>query len=383
MIAAWVFWTAMSLVLYTYLLYPLLVFLIAGIRRRGKEPAPAATEPSVSVVIALHNEAEVLPGKLENLRSLRYPETKIEFILGSDGSSDGSEEILRGVEGGTLTVRSFNERRGKVPVINDLVRTATGDIIVFSDANTMYEPDAVTHLIRPFADPSVGAVCGELRLTSDGTTSGGAGEDSYWRYECRLKEGESSLRSLLGATGGIYAVRRSLWDPLPEGRVVTDDLLTPLRIVRKGYRVVYEPGARAVENASNSVAGEFRRKLRIAASNFHTIADFRDLLSPRWGWIAFGLWSHKIVRWFVPFLLLAILASLPVLAGDSLGYDLLFDGAVVFLLLAAAGFVAERLDLRIGKAGLPYYFTAMNAALLMGFIKFLRRSQRPVWEIVR
>ena len=377
------FWGCLGAVLYSYLAYPLIVALMVRLRGAAQLHADDTKRPTVSMVIALYNEEAILPEKLSNLAATEYPQGSIEFVLGSDGSTDRTAEILSGWDQPNRRVLSFVDRRGKTHVLNELVPASKGDIIVFSDGNTMFEPSTVAKLVRWFADPRVGAVCGELKLLPDNREPGGTGEVAYWMFENWLKKQESDFQTLLGATGGVYAIRRSLFAELPTGRSIADDFLVPLRIVKQGFRVVYARDALAYEKTSGSMKGELDRKARIGAQNFAGIADFTSLLGPGAGFVAFALWSHKIIRWCVPLLALIFLASSVVLANDSSFYHGVLLLEIGFLIIAAAGFIADRRNISLAYAGLPYYITAMNAALLVGFYRFLTGQQKNTWEILR
>jgi biofilm PGA synthesis N-glycosyltransferase PgaC len=375
-------WSMLAVVAYTYCVYPMIMFVLGTRRRVGpvqdKEPLPA-----VSLVISLYNEERILGAKLANLKYIEYPPDKLEILIGSDGSDDASNEILRRSDVPNLAVHIFSARRGKAAVLNDLVKAARGNIVVFSDANTMYERETVRKLVRHFADPRVGAVCGELVLLAGNASRSGIWEKSYWAYETSLKKCESNFRTLIGATGAVYAIRSALYEPLPTTKAVTDDFLIPLRIVKKGYVVTYDPSALAHEEASHTVLQEFTRRVRIGASNFNTIPEITDLLNPRSGFVSFGLWSHKILRWCVPFFLLGIFAASTVLAGTSSFYFWFFLLQLGFLVVGFLGFLAERLNLKIRTLGYPYYFIVMNTALFVGFLKFLFRRPMPMWKVMR
>jgi cellulose synthase/poly-beta-1,6-N-acetylglucosamine synthase-like glycosyltransferase len=206
---------------------------------------------------------------------------------------------------------------------------------------------------------------------------------SYWSYETALKRWESECGTILGATGGVYAIRRDLFAPLPVDRPVVDDFLTPLQVVRRGYRMVYEPAAIAYEDASDSIDREFRRRVRIGAQDFSSIRYFADLLNPLRGFVAFALWSHKILRWCVPFFALGVLATTVILAGDSSFYAWVLAIELAILAAALLGWITERLRLRVGLLGVPYYFVAMNLALFVGFLTFVSGRQKGTWEVLR
>jgi len=377
------FWGSIGIVVYSYFIYPLIVALV--VRTFGARPVAARDgyTPTVSVVISVYNEEAVLPEKLRNLEATAYPREKLRILFGSDCSTDGTNRLLAAWDHPGKTVVEFSARRGKGPVLNDLVRAAASDVVVFSDANTMYEPVTIARLVRSLADPGVGAVCGELRLVPEGSDAGGSGEVSYWSYENWLKRNESDLFTLLGATGGVYAIRRELFVPLPDHKSVTDDFLIPLKIVMKGYRVIFSRDALAYEKTSGSMKGEFRRKARIGAQNFAGIAEFAPLLLPWTGFTSFALWSHKLIRWFVPFFAIIAFAATAVLASASTFFTVVFAMEIAFVAIAAAGFIADSSHVRLGAAGLPYYFMAMNAALLIGFFRYLFGRQRTTWEVLR
>ncbi len=339
--------------------------------------------PTVTLVTAVYNEGEVLSKKLHNLEQLDYPPSKLFFLFGSDGSTDCTNELLNGVTHPNFAVKIYAQRRGKAAVLNDLLSEVETDLVMLSDGNTMHSPDSVKSLVRHFSDRRVGAVCGELVLQADNTTTGGLGEGWYWAFENAMKRMESEISTTIGATGAIYAVRRSLVKPLPVNRPVMDDFLISLDVVRQGYMVKYDPHAVAYEIPANSIEGEFKRRVRIGAANFHGLKEFADLLHPRYGFAAFALWSRKIIRWSIPFLvLIAVMCSIALAFGSgTYRFVLFFEG--LFLVAAAFGYWSEKRRFRIGILGLPYYVVAMNAALFIGFMKFISNKQPTTWEVVR
>jgi cellulose synthase/poly-beta-1,6-N-acetylglucosamine synthase-like glycosyltransferase len=378
-----VFWSCVGLIAYTYAVYP--AILVVCHRLRGARPrvAPSTDLPPVTLVVPVFNEEAVLPEKLANLEGTEYPAGRFEAIVGSDGSTDGTNAILsRSTAAGVRSV-IFPQRRGKAALLNDLVALSAGDIVVFSDANAYYEPDTVRRLVEPFADPDVGAVCGELILRADRNTAGGRGEGLYWKYENALKRMESDLGTTLGAVGPVYAIRKRLFRRLPAGTPVVDDFVIPLSIIEQGYRVLYEPSALAYEKPSNSVYGEFQRKTRIGAQNFQGIPLFRALLNPAYGFASFALWSHKIVRWIVPLLMIGGFAASLALAPGSSFFMAVTAVELAFFAAAIMGLALEATGRRAGVFGLPYYFVATNAALLVGLCRCLFGRQQATWDVVR
>jgi len=385
MISIVIFWVCLLLIGYTYCFYPAILFFLRALRQpQTPHKVPEKDfAPSVSVLVAAYNEGEVIADKIKNLTEIEYPEGKIEFLFGSDGSTDKTSEILLACGISNFHPVIFPKRRGKAAVLNDLISKAGGDVIVLSDANTLYTPQTIAKLVKHFNDSAVGAVCGKLILQSKNENSGGLEEISYWTYENMIKGLESEIQTTLGATGAVYAIRKNLFRPLPADKTIMDDFLISLSIIEQGFKIKYESEARAYEKVSGSVAGEFRRKVRIGAANFHGISEFVHLLHPRYGFASFALWSHKIVRWFAPFLLIALFVSDAFIAFHGGLYGAAFIVQLAFLILGFIGFIAETIDVRLWILGFPYYFIAMNAALLIGFGRFLFKRQRPTWDVVR
>ena len=377
-----VFWISLFFIVYTYVLYPLLLLLLKIFEKRTTV-MDETFSPTVSIVIAVYNERDVIEGRLENLRRIGYQTAKIECIIGSDGSDDGTNLLLAQSNLRELKVKAFPERRGKAAVLNELIPQAEGEIVVLSDANTFYRPDTVRRLVSHFADPQVGAVFGELILESDTRTVGGMGEGYYWMYEYAMKRMESDISTTVGATGAVYAIRKKLFKPLPTDKPVMDDFIIPLNIVKEGFKVKYEPQAVAHEIPSNSVSGEFRRKVRIGAANFYGLSEFAALLHPRYGFASLALWSRKILRWCVPFLMMVMIAASLMLAVDSQLFRVIVFLEAALFASALLGFVLERIKIRTGILGVPYYFVAMNLALFVGFLKFAFGRQPATWEVIR
>jgi biofilm PGA synthesis N-glycosyltransferase PgaC len=379
------FWISVASILYTAILYPVTLILLFGIRCIGKKTdQPKSIDlPTVSVVVSVFNEEKCIREKLKNLESLDYPREKIEILIGSDGSTDKTNEILTSWNNPLICSILFQKRRGKASVLNDIISIAKGEVIVFSDANTFFVPDTVTQLVSPFADRSVGVACGELHLHSVHQSIGGLSESSYWSYENMIKYYESEIQSTLGATGAVYAMRKSLFQTLLDEKVVNDDFVIPLRVIKKGYSVKYVRRALAFEQAAGSVGGEFKRKMRIGTANLYGLSEYFNLLHPRYGFIAYALWSHKIIRWCVPFFLLFILIASAFLATHAGFYRTFLLFEIIFIAIAFGGFICEKFNVKIGIFGLPYYALAVNTALFVGFIRFLFGMKRATWDIIR
>lgn len=375
------FWVCAGLIAYTYVLYPLLILIWAQFSSQRTQ-VDESYFPFVSMVVAAYNEEDVIGQKVENCLEIDYPADRIEFLFGSDGSSDRTNEILSAYDDTRTRSFPYQERAGKLNVLNKIVPQANGDILVFSDANTMYHPDAVRKLARHFADPTVGGVCGRLQLVSPNDSAGGEGEGLYWRYENVLKRAEGTIFTVIGANGAIYAIRCELFRPLPTEAVVMDDFLIPLRVLEQGQRVIYDPEAVATENTSPDMQGEFKRKVRIAAANFNAIPHILGLLNPSRGFVALALWSHKIVRWSVPFLAIGALVTNWFLLKSGWIYVATLGLQLLVYVGALLGYLGDCLFRRPGLFMPFYYLVTMNLAMFLGFWRSLTRTQKIAWERV-
>jgi cellulose synthase/poly-beta-1,6-N-acetylglucosamine synthase-like glycosyltransferase len=381
------FWCAALLLLHTYFFYPLWLFAFEAVAqvfhnlrtmRGGEERLPRHTPaplPSVSLVVAAYNEASCIQQKLENSLALDYPAERFELVIGSDGSSDGTDEIVQACTDGRVRL-SPAPRAGKTTVLNRCIPSAKGDIIVLSDANTMIEPEAIQALVKHFEDPDVGAVCGKLRLYNP--TKKDYEESAYWNYESLIKFYEGKRGAVVGANGGLYAIRRTLFTQLPPSTIV-DDFVIPLRILEQGYKVVYEASAVAHEETTEDYNKEFGRRARIAAGNFQSLRMVPGLLLPTAGFPAFAFWSHKLLRWCAPALMaVALLANLFLL--DSVFYRLTLFTQVMFYALAYLGKAGVLKGTGRRIASMAYYFVTMNLAIVVGFWRFLRNAQKAAWD---
>jgi cellulose synthase/poly-beta-1,6-N-acetylglucosamine synthase-like glycosyltransferase len=379
MVAVSLFWSCLLLILYTYAIYPLLLLAISRCRRQRSPLAvipgsEAGTDwPRVTMLVAAHNEAAVIQDRIRNCLSIDYPSDRFSVVIASDGSDDATNALVSACSDPRIQVMAYPERRGKITTLNATVPMLEDEIIVMSDANTMYAPDAVRALVRHFTDERIGCVCGELVLQSP---NGGSGEGLYWKYETLLKRMESQLGFLLGANGGIFAIRRSLFRPLPATTIV-EDFVTAMKILESGYRVRYEPDARATEDTAPTLREEMRRKTRIGAGDFQAIGMTAAMLNPLRGLPALGYWSHKIVRWFVPFLMLGALVSNLTLAAHP-GYLLFLAAQLMAYAIGIQGLLPEPTDHRLIRP--VRYFFLMNLALFIGFFRFLFGTQRVTWE---
>jgi cellulose synthase/poly-beta-1,6-N-acetylglucosamine synthase-like glycosyltransferase len=381
-----VFWISLTLLVYLYVGYPIVVWLLGCVRLRRR--ARVNIEPSVSVVVVAYNEADRIGARLRNLLELDYPHEKIEIIVASDGSTDGTVEACRAAarrSGGAgrahaepdVKVHAFPWRRGKAAVLNDVVPKARGEIVVFGDARQNFECGAVRALVASFGDARVGAASGELMIRS-ARTAAGEGSSFYWRYEKFIRRSESRAGSVVGATGAIYAIRRTLFQSIPEDTVL-DDVLIPMRVVKQGYRVVFESLARAYDNAPTRGRQEFVRKARTIAGTFQLFARERWLLNPLRNPLWFQTVSHKGLRLLAPALHAGVLAAAFALREVPF-YWWMLAAQAAFYGAAAGGYLTQNLRRRPRVLSVPYAICLMNWATVAGGVRFLQGRQPATWD---
>jgi GT2 family glycosyltransferase len=373
------FWLSFALLGYVYFGYPAVAAIRARFWPRPRRRAPI--EPRVSIVVVAHNEVDRIARRIENLLALDYPRDQLDIVVGSDGSNDDTVALARRYEALGITVHDFTQRRGKPATVNAVVPLVRGDIVVFADARQRFEPAALRALVANFADPAVGAASGELVLTArQGTATAGQGASFYWRYEKFIRCAEGRGDSTVGATGAIYAIRRTLFDRIPDDTLL-DDVLIPLRIVKAGYRVVFEPDARAHDLASATAKQEFVRKTRTIAGMFQLLARETWLLNPLRNRLWFETVSHKVLRLSLPMLHAALLISTIALAdrgffGFMLASQLAFYGCAVVGSLQRDG----RRHSTLVTA--PCAMCVLLWATVVGFYRFAMHRQQVTWERV-
>jgi len=378
-IARVVFWGSLGLLVYAYLLYPVLAgifgtVLARRVRRDG-------VSPMVSLLIPAYNEEEVLPAKLTNSLSLEYPKDRLEVVVASDGSTDRTCAVAASFADRGVRLLAFPERGGKAALLNRAVPQLLGEVVVFTDASCLLDRRALRRLVSNFADPVVGAVCGRYRFVAKTSSGRSGGEGAYWQFEAWLKRMEGALSSILGAHGALYAIRRFLFQPLPDG-AINDDYLIPMRVVEQGYRAIYDESAVAEELTDATTRGELSRRTRITVGNYQQTIWLWRLLNPFRGWIAWQFFSHKVLRTLTPVFLIALLGSSVALMQEPL-YAAVFAAQGIFYGMAIVGAQCEQRGRPIGLFMVPFYFSLANLAALLGLLKFLLRAQRPAWEKVR
>ncbi len=361
---------SLFVLLYAYAGYPFVLLVWSLCQRRIV--LRASITPRVSIVIAAWNEAPRLAARIENCLKQEYPVDRLEVIVVSDGSSDQTESVVRGCDPSVVRLVVLAARQGKAVTLNEGVVHATGDIIVFADARQQFSLTAVADLVANFADPSVGAVSGELILESDPANTGAEGVGVYWKLEKWIRRKESESGSVVGVTGAIYAIRRALFTPLPPGTIL-DDLLVPMRIAMKGYRILFEDRAKAYDRVSREYRDEFARKVRTLAGNYQAMALCPDLVNPWRNPLWFQFMSHKVCRLAAPFMLVMLFVSSAVLA-FRFPYNVVFLAQIAGYTAALIGRGLIKVGVRERWTSAAYTFCLLNYAALVGAIRFVRRD---------
>jgi biofilm PGA synthesis N-glycosyltransferase PgaC len=377
-----VFWVAFAIVFYSFIGYGLLMYLLVKCKRlfRINIERTANYEPEVTLVVPCYNEADILEEKIHNTLQLDYPAGKLKVVFITDGSTDHSLQVLGKHPG--VEVFHTGRRGGKTAAENRAMQYVTTPVVIFSDANTLLNGDAVRLIVRHFEDEKVGCVSGEKRIIVRGAeVASAAGEGMYWKYESFLKKLDSELYSAVGAAGELVAFRTELYEVMPEDTIL-DDFIQSMYIASKGYKIVYEPDAYAVETAAASVKEELKRKIRISAGGWQSIERLRTRLSfKKYPVLYFQYFSHRVLRWTVnPFLLILMFFTNLLLVINNPFFQGLFITQALFYLAVFVGYKLEARQLKVKAFFIPYYFCVMNYAVLMGLIRFLKGTQSGIWE---
>ena len=379
-IAQTIFWISVAALFYTYIGYPLFVYVVSRLFPKPINRADFA--PFVTVLITAYNEERDIFAKLENTLQIDYPKEKLEILVASDCSNDRTDEIVKEFAPKNVQLYRQTERLGKTMAQNAAVEKAAGEIILFSDATTMYERDVLNAMLPNFADKTVGCVAGKLIYVDDSHSPVGKGAKSYWNYETFLKEVESRACSLIGASGCLYAVRKSAYKPM-YAEACSDFLICTI-LYRQGLRSVYEPNAVCTEETNRRTDKEMRMRVRVISQTFTDLWRNRGMLNPlKSGFYAIELISHKVFRYAVPLFLLLLFFSSAFLAFSSVIFAVIFVLQVIFYLLALIGWLLERKEKPLGILAIPLYFVLTNLASLVGFYKFLRGERYARWEPIR
>jgi poly-beta-1,6-N-acetyl-D-glucosamine synthase len=388
------FWFLLFIVFYSYVGYGMLLGLLVKLKGKSTSPTDTVADkdlPEVTFMVAAYNEERWIEDKIRNSLALDYPKNKIYFVFVTDGSSDATAEKIvnfPNTEGYKIELFHQPERRGKIAAVERVMPFVHTPIVVFTDANTDLNPEAIKKMVRHYADPTVGAIAGEKRVQMSSVASG-AGEGIYWKYESLLKKWDSQLYSAVGAAGELFSVRTDLYEPVEKDTLIEDFVMT-MRIAERGFRIIYESEAYAVEGHSADVKEELKRKIRISAGGLQAVWRLRSLLNPfRHGVLSFQYWSHRVLRWTLAPLALPLIFAfnlLLILRGyknsdfSSTIYDFLFWAQVVFYVSAILGWFFEQMKLKVKAFYVPYYFCMMNYSVYRGLGRLIAGSQSVVWE---
>lgn len=382
------FWIFIAIIFYTYLGYGILLYALVILKRalKGKPITyDDSYEPEVTLFVAAFNEKEYVEAKMNNARNLNYPKEKVTHLWVTDGSDDGTPELLRKYE--DVRVLHQPERKGKIAAMNRGMGHVETPIVIFSDGNTDLGKESIREIVRLFSNPKVGCVSGEKRIhVQDADQAAGAGEGLYWKYESQLKKWDAELYSVVGAAGELFAIRTELWQEV-EKDTLLDDFIISLRVAMQGRTIQYNPDAYAIEHPSANVGEELKRKVRIAAGGIQSVVRLAPLLNIfKYGILSFQYISHRVLRWTLTPVLLLLLIPLNIwLAAEegffNLGiYNLLLGGQLMFYSLALLGWVLENQKIKIKAFFIPYYFFIMNLSVYLGFNRYLKGNQKVTWE---
>jgi cellulose synthase/poly-beta-1,6-N-acetylglucosamine synthase-like glycosyltransferase len=386
------FWISLFVIFYSYLGYGILLYMIIKFRRITGLHKPFTGnedyEPEVTLFVTAYNEKDYMQQKVKNSFSLNYPKEKVRHVWVTDGSDDGTPELLKNYDG--IEVYHQPERRGKIAAMNRGVQFVKTPIIIFSDGNTDLGEDSIMEIVKLFRNPKVGCVSGEKRIyKKEADAAAGAGEGLYWKYESTLKKWDAELYSVVGAAGELFAIRTELWQEV-EKDTLLDDFIISLRVAMKGFTIQYNPNAYAIETASENVKEELKRKIRISAGGIQSVVRLSSLLNIfRYGTLSFQYISHRVLRWTItPLLLLLIIPMNAILAvGQGLFtiniYSALLAGQVLFYCASLLGWFLENRRIKIKALFVPYYFFIMNLSVYLGFIRYIKGNQSVKWERAR
>ena len=374
------FWVSVLMMFYTYVGYPMFVYVVARIIPKATAAGPF--EPSVTVLITAYNEERDIKEKIENTLLLEYPSDKLEVVVASDGSTDATDEIVKKFNGRGVRLFRQEGRVGKTETQNNAVKQAKGEVILFSDATTMYRSDVLRAIMPNFADDRIGCVAGKLIYVDQVNSEVGAGAKSYWNYETFLKENESKACSLIGVSGCMYAVRKSAYVPMyPEA---CSDFLICTVVYRQGLRSVFEPNAVCYEDINDRSDKEFQMRVRIISQTLTDLWRNRDMMNPfSNGLFALQLASHKMARYAVPLFLVIVFGSALYLAADSRFFQLVLGTQTIFYLCAFLVWASRGKYGGAGVYAIPFYFVLGNLAIIRGVIKFLKGDRYQKWEPFR
>jgi poly-beta-1,6-N-acetyl-D-glucosamine synthase len=378
-----VFWIGVAIVFYTYVGYGVVIYFLSKLKRRPRVFSDQTDNhlPEITVLIAAYNEEHYIEEKILNTLQLDYPKNKMSIFIVTDGSTDSTPELVKKFH----AVKLFHERqrRGKIHAVNRVMKEVQTPIVIFSDANTILNKQALKNIVRHYQDKTVGGVAGEKRIFKKAEdNASGAGEGIYWKYESFLKKKDAEVYSIVGAAGELFSVRTKLYQE-PAENIIIEDFFLSMKIAASGYRFMYEPDAYAMETASANVDEEWKRKVRICAGGFQAISKLKYILNPfKFGILSFQYISHRVLRWTLAplFLPLIFIANIWLALQSSWIYTIILAAQVLFYSLAAIGYALRDREISIKGFFVPYYFSVMNLAVYAGFMRFCKGQQSVVWE---
>jgi len=382
------FWISLTIIFYTFFGYGILLFILVKLKKfflgKRKSPQNNSELPTLTVIVAAYNEERFIRDKIINTLSLQYPKDKIKYLFVTDGSADRTPAIV--TEYSDIQLLHSRERNGKIAAIHRAMKQVETEIVVFTDANTFLNPEALLKICRHYRNPEVGAVAGEKRVHVEKLADATAGEGFYWKYESALKTWDAELYSTVGAAGELFSVRNALYKPV-EPDTILDDFMISMLIAQKGFRIAYEPLAFATETGSENIAEELKRKIRIAAGGIQSIIRLKTLLNPfRYPILSFQYISHRVLRWTVTPFLMILALLLNVILTFSTGktiYGTILILQVTFYAASITGWLLEKKEIKIKLLFIPYYFVMMNYAVLAGIQRYFFGKQSAAWEKVK
>lgn len=385
-----IFWILLIILIYTYLGYAIILYILYQVKKiftsAKSHQFDRSYEPDVCLFVTAYNEKDYIKQKVENSFALDYPKNKIQYLWITDGSDDGTPDLLKAYS--DLEVHHLPERNGKMHAMNRGMKYVKAPIIIFSDTNTILNKTVIREIVARFSNKKVGCVAGEKRIAEkESDDAAAAGEGLYWKFESLVKKMDAGFNSAVGAVGELFAIRQELFEEV-EIDTILDDFIISLRIAQKGYKIEYTPNAYAEESASLNIKEELKRKIRIAAGGIQTLFRLRSLLNPfKFGWLSWQYVSHKVLRWtLAPFSMFLLFVVNLTIVWNKSGWNQ-FNFYTVFLyvqmisyLLAAVGWYFENKKLRFKMLFAPYYFVFINYASVLGIIRYFRGKQSVKWE---
>ncbi len=378
-----IFWIALGIIFYTYIGYGIVLYIWLKLKKifsSTKNEQTEDYEPEVTLLVTAFNEKDMVHQKVQNSNELDYPTEKLHQIWVTDGSDDGTPEMLRDYN--SIKVLHQPERKGKIAAMNRAIEYVKTPIVIFTDANTLVSKQAIKKIVAQFINPTTGCVSGEKRVAMEKKdAAAGSGEGFYWKYESTLKKWDSELNTAVGAAGELFAIRTELFHEV-EPDTILDDFIISLRLAMKGYKIKYDPEAYAVETASANVKEELKRKIRIAAGGIQSIIRLHPLLNIfRYKLLSFQYISHRVLRWTITPLMLPVLLITNILLINSTEFfSAVLIAQLTFYSLVFIGWLLENLKVKVKSIYIPYYFFIMNYAVYMGFLRFLGKKQSVNWE---